>query len=228
MDVGQDTTLGDGDVSQQLVQLLIVADGELEMSGDDTGLLVVAGGVASQLENLGSKVLEDGSEVNGGTGTDTLGVVALAEQTVDTADGESQTSLGRTATEVGSATAHERGPEPTRWSRSRAKCNQDASPRVKGRLKAVATRTRRRWRKAGVTYDCEFLEPLALPPDLPPPVILMDVWVGGVGKRSCLESEDERRWRCWRSGVGWLWAEDGLCWLKTRKAVEVQWGRELK
>lgn len=30
------------------------------------------------------------------TGTDTLGVVALAEQTVNTTDGELQTGLGRT------------------------------------------------------------------------------------------------------------------------------------
>lgn len=97
MNVGQDTTLGDGDVTQQLVQLLIVADGELQMPGDDTGLLVVTGGVASQLENLSSEVLENGGEVDGSTGTDTLSVVALAEQTVDTADGERQTSLGRTA-----------------------------------------------------------------------------------------------------------------------------------
>ena len=97
MNVGEDTTLGDGDVTQQLVQLLIVADGELQMPGDDTGLLVVTGGVASQLENLSSEVLENGVEVDGSTGTDTLSVVALAEQTVDTADGERQTSLGRTA-----------------------------------------------------------------------------------------------------------------------------------
>ena len=97
MNVGQDTTLGDGDVTQQLVQLLIVADGELQMPGDDTGLLVVTGGVASQLENLSSEVLENGGEVDGSTGTDTLSVVALAEQTVDTADGERQTSLRRTA-----------------------------------------------------------------------------------------------------------------------------------
>ena len=94
MNVGQDTTLGDGDVAEELVQLLIVADGELEMTGDDTGLLVVAGSVTSQLEDFGSKVLEDGSEVHRGTGTDTLSVVALAEQTVDTADRECQTSLG--------------------------------------------------------------------------------------------------------------------------------------
>jgi hypothetical protein len=97
VNVGEDTTLGDGDVTQKLVQLLIVPDGELQVAGDDTGLLVVAGSVASQLENLSCEVLEDGSEVDGSTGTDTLGVVALAEQTVDTTDGECQTSLGRTA-----------------------------------------------------------------------------------------------------------------------------------
>ena len=101
MDVGEDTTLGDGDVTQKLVQLLIVADGELQVAGDDTGLLVVTGGVASQLEDFGSEVLENGSEVNGSTGTDTLSVVALAEKTVDTADGERQTSLGGTTAEDG-------------------------------------------------------------------------------------------------------------------------------
>lgn len=103
MNVGQDTTLGDGDVTQELVQLLIVPDGELQVTGDDTCLLVVTGGVASQLENLSSEVLEDGGEVDGSTGTDTLGVVALAEKTVDTADGERQTSLGGTTAESGSA-----------------------------------------------------------------------------------------------------------------------------
>lgn len=97
VNVGQDTTLGDGNMTQKLVQLLIVPDGKLQMTGDDTGLLIVAGGVASQLENLSSEVLEDGSQIDGSTGTDTLGVVTLAEQTVDTTDGESETSLGRTA-----------------------------------------------------------------------------------------------------------------------------------
>lgn len=67
MDVGENTTLGDGDVSEELVQLLIVADGELQVTGDDTGLLVVTSGVTSQLEDFGSQVLKDGSEVDGGT-----------------------------------------------------------------------------------------------------------------------------------------------------------------
>jgi hypothetical protein len=97
VNVGEDTTLGDGDVSEKLVQLLIVADGELEVARDDTGLLVVAGSVASQLEDFSGEILENGGEVDRGTGTDTLSIVALAEETVDTADGERQTSLGRTA-----------------------------------------------------------------------------------------------------------------------------------
>ena len=61
------------------------------MARDDTGLLVVTGSVASQLKDLSS-------EVDGSTSTDTLGVVALAEQAVDTTDRESQTGLGRAAT----------------------------------------------------------------------------------------------------------------------------------
>ena len=96
MNVGEDTTLGDGDVSEQLVQLLVVPDGELKVTGDDTGLLVVARSVTGQLEDFGSEVLKDGSEVDGSTSTDTLSVVALAKETVDTTDGESETGLGRT------------------------------------------------------------------------------------------------------------------------------------
>ena len=97
MNVGENTTLGDGDVSEQLVQLLIVPDGELKVARDDTSLLVVASGVASKLEDFGSQVLKNGSEVDGSAGTDTLSVVALAEETVDTTNGESETRLGGTA-----------------------------------------------------------------------------------------------------------------------------------
>jgi hypothetical protein len=99
VDVGKDTTLGDGDVTQKLVQLLIVSDGELKMTGNDTGLLVVTGSVTSQLEDFSSEVLENGSEVDGSTGTDTLSVVALSEETVDTTNRERETSLGRSPKE---------------------------------------------------------------------------------------------------------------------------------
>lgn len=67
VNVGEDTTLGDGDVTEQLVQLLVVTDGELQVTRDDTRLLVVTSGVTSQLEDLSSQVLKDGSEVDRGT-----------------------------------------------------------------------------------------------------------------------------------------------------------------
>lgn len=67
MNVGQDTTLGDGDMAKEFVQFLIVAYGELEMTGDDTRLLVVTGGVTSQFEDFSSQVLKDSSEIDGST-----------------------------------------------------------------------------------------------------------------------------------------------------------------
>lgn len=96
VNVGKNTTLCDGNVPKKLVQLLVVSDSELEMTGDDTGLLVVARSVTSQFEDLSRKVLKDGGEVDGSSSTNTLGVVALAKQTVHTTDGESETGLGRT------------------------------------------------------------------------------------------------------------------------------------
>ena len=67
MNVGEDTTLGDGYVSQKLVQLLVVADGQLEMAGDDTGLLVVTSSVAGQFEDFSSEVFQHGGEIDGST-----------------------------------------------------------------------------------------------------------------------------------------------------------------
>ena len=115
VDKGKDTTLADGHAAKQLVELFIVANGELQVPRDaaevakrvsgvgrgsrtryaHSALLVVAGGVTSKLENLGCQVFEHRSEVDGGTSTDTLAVVAAAEETVDTTDGELETGLGR-------------------------------------------------------------------------------------------------------------------------------------
>ena len=86
--VGEDTTLGDDDGAEELVELFVVSDGELKVTGDDTRLLVVTGGVTGELEDLGGQVLEDRGEVDGGTGTDTLSVVAALQKTVDTTDGD--------------------------------------------------------------------------------------------------------------------------------------------
>ena len=94
VDVGKHTTLGDGDTAEQLVELLVIAHGQLDVAGHDAGLLVVSGGVTGQLKHLSGEVLKDGSQVHGGTGADAGGVLALLQEATDTAHGELQTSLG--------------------------------------------------------------------------------------------------------------------------------------
>ena len=67
MDVRKDTSRSNGNSSKQLVQLLIVLHGKGDVTGHDTSLLVVTSGVTSKLEDLGTEVLEDSGEVDGGT-----------------------------------------------------------------------------------------------------------------------------------------------------------------
>ena len=105
MDVGEDTTRRDGNTTQQLVELLVVLHGKCNVTGDDASLLVVTGGVAGELEDLGAEVLEDGGEVDGSAGTHAGGVLALTKVAADTADGELQTGLGGRAGGLLAATA---------------------------------------------------------------------------------------------------------------------------
>ena len=95
MDVGEDTSGRDGDATEQLVQFLVVLDGEGDVAGHDASLLVVACGIAGELQDLGAEVLEDSGEVDGGAGAHAGGVLSLAEVTSDTADGELKSGLGR-------------------------------------------------------------------------------------------------------------------------------------
>jgi len=95
MDVGQHATLGDSNVPQKFVQFLIVAYGELKMTGNNTRLLVITSGIASQLENFGGKILQHSSKVNRSASTDTLSVVSFAQKTMNTANGERQAGLRR-------------------------------------------------------------------------------------------------------------------------------------
>ena len=57
MNVGQDTALGDRDMAQKFIELLVIADGQLQVTRDDAGLLVVTGSVAGQFQDLRSQVL---------------------------------------------------------------------------------------------------------------------------------------------------------------------------
>ena len=91
LDVGQDTSLSDGDSGEQLVQLLVITDGQLQMSGDDPGLLVVTGSISCQLKDLSSQIFHDGSQVDWGTSSNSLSIVSLAEKTMDPSYGELET-----------------------------------------------------------------------------------------------------------------------------------------
>ena len=95
MDVGEHTSRGDGDSAHELVQLLVVADGELDVARDDAALLVVTGSVACELEDLGAQVLEDRRHVDGGASADALRVAALLQVAGDTADRELKSRLCR-------------------------------------------------------------------------------------------------------------------------------------
>ena len=97
LDVGQHTSLRNGHTSQQLVQLLVVPDGQLKVAGVNPLLLVVTCSVSSQLEDFGGEVLHNGCQVDRGTRSDTLGVVALSEETVNTANWELKTCSCRPA-----------------------------------------------------------------------------------------------------------------------------------
>jgi len=84
LDVGQDTSLGDGHSGEKFVQFLVITDGQLQMPGDDPGLLVVTGSISRQLQNLSS-------QVDWGTSSNSLSIVSLAEKTVDPSHGELET-----------------------------------------------------------------------------------------------------------------------------------------
>ena len=82
-DVGKNSALRDGDSSKHLVQLLVIPDGQLKVARDDPGLLVVPGSVPSQLQDLGSEILDHSSEVDRGSTSNPGGEVSLAEMAVN-------------------------------------------------------------------------------------------------------------------------------------------------
>ena len=59
VDIGQYTAGRDGNPAEELVQLLVVLDGEGDVTGHDASTLVIAGGIAGELEDFGAEVLED-------------------------------------------------------------------------------------------------------------------------------------------------------------------------
>ena len=61
MNIGQDASLSNDNVTKKFIQFLVVSDGKLNMTGNDSLLFVVTGSVPSQLKDLSSEVLQDSS-----------------------------------------------------------------------------------------------------------------------------------------------------------------------
>ena len=95
MNIGQDTSGGNRDISEQFIEFLVILDGERNVSGHNAALFIVAGGIAGQFQNFGAEILQDGREVDGGARTHAGRVLALTQVTTNTTDGELQTRLGR-------------------------------------------------------------------------------------------------------------------------------------
>ena len=64
--------------------------------GDDPGFLVVPGGVPGQLEDLGGQILHDGGHIDRSAGPHAFGVIALPQETMNSAHGKLEAGSVRT------------------------------------------------------------------------------------------------------------------------------------
>ena len=88
VDVRDDTTTCNGALDEG-VELLISTDGQLKVARGDTLNLQILASIPSQLQNLSGQVLQDGSRVNGCSGTNTtICLSPLLKLAVDTANRE--------------------------------------------------------------------------------------------------------------------------------------------
>jgi hypothetical protein len=92
VDAGEDAASWDGRVVEQLVELIVEAHRELHVARGDAAALVVAGGVASKLENFCRKVFEHSRKIHGSAGTDADTEVGILEVAVHAANWELEAS----------------------------------------------------------------------------------------------------------------------------------------
>ena len=92
MNVGENTTGSNGNITKELVQLFVVSDGELNVARDNSRTLVVARSVTSKFEDFSAQVLEDGSEVDWSTSANSSSVSSDTELSVDSSNRELESS----------------------------------------------------------------------------------------------------------------------------------------
>eukprot|EP01084_Bolivina_argentea_P132521 233876_1 len=90
--VGGDTTAGDGDILQQVAELVVSADSQGQHAGADAGGLL-AGTLDADLEELARKVGQNSGQIIARGFGDALGEAALAEHGANAAAGEDGAGL---------------------------------------------------------------------------------------------------------------------------------------
>ncbi|KII60907.1 hypothetical protein RF11_13522 [Thelohanellus kitauei] len=88
LDVGQNTTLGNSNTIEKFVQLFVIADCQLNVSGNNTGLLVITGSISSQFKDFSRQIFKNGSHINGGSSTNTFGESTSSEHSMHTTNRE--------------------------------------------------------------------------------------------------------------------------------------------
>ena len=94
MDVWKNTTSGNGNTSQKFVQFFIILDSKGDVSWDNSGLLVITGSISCKFQDFSAQVFKDGSHVDTGTDTSSLGITSLSQESSDSSNWELKTSLG--------------------------------------------------------------------------------------------------------------------------------------
>ena len=97
VDVRQDTTGGDRHRAQELGEFFVVADGELNVARHNSGLLVVAGSVASEFKNFSREVFKHRREVHRRASADSGRVLTDLQVARNTANRELKSRLGGSA-----------------------------------------------------------------------------------------------------------------------------------
>ena len=94
VDVGEHASVGDGCLSDELVQLVVILDGQLQVARCNCLLLLLLGCVARKLADLTSEILKDGCSEDSSTDTNLRTVATTLVHRVDACYGEDDACLG--------------------------------------------------------------------------------------------------------------------------------------
>ena len=96
-----DTTVGDHGRAHQLVELLVIADGELQVSGRDGLLLVLIGALSRQIKDLHREVLQGCGHEDTASDAHRLSVASLPDHPGAAANWEDEAGLAGVAATLG-------------------------------------------------------------------------------------------------------------------------------